>query len=426
MFTWFFLTLLLIVTSTQYWLMLRQQRNILLHRHRVPDAFQDTISLDDHQKAADYSIAKLKHNAIDLAIGTIMLLALTIGGGITWLDTQWQQVALAPLLNAMAVLISVFTLFWLIDLPSRIYKTFVIEERFGFNNTNALQFSRDLALETILAALIGLPLLALILWLIPEKLISEQPITDANSLWWFAVWLTWTSFTLLLQWLYPTVIAPLFNHFTPLADGTLKQSIETLLKQCGFTSQGIFVIDGSRRSGHGNAYFSGLGRNKRIVFYDTLLNTLNDDETIAVLAHELGHFHHRHIHKRMISMAVISLGLLALMAWLASQLWFYQGLGVSNASNYNALLLFILTLPVATFMLNPLGQMISRRHEFEADHFAATTSEARFLIQALIKLYQDNANTLTPDRLYSAFHDSHPPASIRIARLSDRMGGQNR
>ncbi|MCG8125544.1 MAG: M48 family metallopeptidase, partial [Candidatus Thiodiazotropha taylori] len=285
------------------------------------------------------------------------------------------------------------------------------EALFGFNRNTPQQYIKDRLIGLLLSILLGLPLL----WVILKLMAS------AGEYWWLAAWLVWLSFTLTISWAYPRFIAPLFNKFTPLSEGEMRERIGSLLQRCGFTSDGIFVMDGSKRSAHGNAYFTGFGKTKRIVFFDTLLEALNADEVEAVLAHELGHFHYKHIHKQMLVMALLSLGAMALLGWLSQQLWFYNGLGISEASNAAALLLFVLTIPVFTIFFTPLGSFLSRRHEFEADDYAVSQSSGEFLIQALVKLYQDNASTLTPDPLYSFFHDSHPPAPVRIAHISKQI-----
>ena len=300
----------------------------------------------------------------------------------------------------------------ILELPFSVYHTFVIEERFGFNRTSAATFAADLVKQALLMLLLGVPLAWAALWLMQES----------GRLWWFYLWLLWASFSLLMLWAYPAIIAPLFNKFTPLEDQTLQQRIQSLLDRCGFRSQGIYVMDGSRRSGHGNAYFTGLGRNKRIVFFDTLLKTLETDEIEAVLAHELGHFKRRHVQKRIVTMMLTSLGGLALLGWLIEQTWFYQGLGVQQPSNHLALLLFLMVAPIFTVFLQPLASWFSRKHEFEADDYAAEQASAADLVRALVKMYKENASTLTPDPLYSAFHDSHPPAPVRVAHLSTKMG----
>jgi STE24 endopeptidase len=310
------------------------------------------------------------------------------------------------------MLVSAFMIMALLELPFSVYHTFVIEERFGFNKTTPATFIGDMAKQTLLMLILGVPLAWAALWLMQES----------GSLWWLYLWLLWAGFSLLMLWAYPALIAPLFNKFTLLDDENLQQRIQSLLDRCGFKSQGIYVMDGSRRSGHGNAYFTGMGQNKRIVFFDTLLKTLEADEIEAVLAHELGHFKRKHVQKRIISMMLMSLAGLALLGWLIEQSWFYQGLGVQQPSNHLALLLFLMVSPVFTLFLQPLFSWFSRRHEFEADDYAATQASAADLIRALVKMYKENASTLTPDPLYSAFYDSHPPAPVRVAHLSTKTG----
>lgn len=300
------------------------------------------------------------------------------------------------------------TIMSLIDLPANAYQTFKIEQRFGFNRMSGSLFLADTGKQLLLSLILGLPLLWVILWLMD----------NAGQLWWFYAWAVWMGFSLFMMWLYPTVIAPIFNQFSPLEDEQLRQRIEQLLQRCGFKSNGIFVMDGSKRSSHGNAYFTGLGGNKRIVFFDTLLKSLDHDQIEAVLAHELGHFKHRHVTKRLITLAITSLLGLAILGWLMEQTWFFHGLGVSTPSTYMALMLFMLVLPSFTFFLSPLSSVIMRKHEFEADAFAAKQCDAQHLISALVVLYKDNASTLTPDPLYASFHYSHPPAAIRIQHLS--------
>ncbi|MDQ2696136.1 MAG: M48 family metallopeptidase, partial [Pseudomonadota bacterium] len=329
------------------------------------------------------------------------------GGGLELLDQSWRGLGWGPLATGMAVLVSAVVIGSLLDLPFTVYETFVLEERFGFNRTTPGLFVVDLARNLAVSLALGLPLAWVVLWLMQA----------GGGLWWLHVWLVWTGFSLLLVWAWPAFIAPLFNRFSPLGDQALKQRIEALLARCGFSSQGVFVMDGSRRSAHGNAYFTGTGNNKRIVFFDTLLDTLDGDQIEAVLAHELGHFRRHHVRTRLLTVFAASLLGLALLGWLIQQPWFFHGLGVSTPSNHAALLLFMFTAPVFTVFLRPLGSWLSRRHEFEADEYAARQSDAAALIQALVRLYRDNASTLTPDPLYSAFYDSHPPAAVRVAHL---------
>ncbi len=407
-FTYIFIFVLLAGFVLQWLLTQRQITNVRRHREQVPAAFSDKISIDDHHKAADYTVAKGFVNQAELVLSTIVLLIWTLGGGLQWLDTFWRAIALADITTGVGFIFSVVIIGAIIDIPFSIYRTFKLEQKFGFNKTTLKTFVSDLMKNTIIMSVIGLPLLALILWIMQSS----------GSLWWLYVWLTWFGFSLVMMWAYPAFIAPLFNEFRPLEEGELKTRIEGLLARNGFTSQGIFVMDGSSRSTHGNAYFTGLGANKRIVFFDTLIKELSADEIEAVLAHELGHFKCHHIRKRIIMLGAVFLAGFALLGWLINLPWFYQGLGVELASSYMALILFVLVAPVFTLFLQPLFSQMSRKHEFEADEFAAAQAEAGHLIQALVKLYKENANTLTPDHLYSAFHDSHPPAPIRIAHLS--------
>ena len=309
--------------------------------------------------------------------------------------------------HGSALVVSVVVLFSAIELPLTVYRTFVVEARYGFNRMTPALFVADLLKQALLAALLGIPLLVLVLWLMGEM----------GARWWLYVWLAWTGFNLLVLLIYPTFIAPLFNKFTPLADATLAGRIEALLARCGFRSQGLYVMDGSKRSSHGNAYFTGFGASKRIVLFDTLLARLAPPEVEAVLAHELGHYKRHHVWKRVLLLFVLSLALLWLLGGLIDQAWFYQGLGVSTRSAATGLLLFVLVMPVFTFLLHPLTSLYSRRHEYEADAYAAAHASAAELVKALVKLYQDNAATLTPDPLHSAFYDSHPPAATRVARL---------
>ncbi len=410
--TLIFLLFLILGTGLQIWLSQRHKSYVYKHQNVVPDAFAEKISLEEHQKAATYTLAKTNFSQKMLVIEVLVLLLWTLGGMLDIVDQAWRHLEWLDLWTGVAVFISFGLLSSLIDLPSDIYGTFRIEAQFGFNRTSPGLFFTDLLKGLILGLVIGVPFLALVLWLMAY----------AGEFWWVSVWAVWISFSLLMLWLYPTVIAPLFNKFKPLENDELKGRIEDLLKRNGFSSQGIFVMDGSKRTGHGNAYFTGLGRNKQIVFFDTLLNTLNADEVIAVLAHEVGHFKRKHLQKRLVLMSILSLAGLAFLGWLMQQDWFYSGLGVSTHSTYMALLLFTLVLPVFSFFLQPLMAWLSRKHEFEADEFAAGQANPLTLIQALVKLYKDNASTLTPDPLYSAFYDSHPPAPVRIAHLS-RING---
>ncbi len=410
-FTWIFLAALAAYLGLKLWLAQRQLRHVGEHRAAVPQAFADRIALADHQKAADYTLTNARQGRLELVYSTLLLLGWTLGGGLQWLDSSWQRLGWDAVPTGVAVLISTFLIIGILELPFTVYHTFVIEQRFGFNRTTAGTFLADLLKQTLLMLVLGIPLAWAALWLMQES----------GHLWWLYLWLLWAGFSLLMLWAYPALIAPLFNKFTPLENQDLRQRIQSLLDRCGFRSQGIFVMDGSRRSGHGNAYFTGLGRNKRIVFFDTLLDTLEAAEIEAVLAHELGHVKRRHVQKRIATMMLTSLAGLALLGWLSTQIWFYQGLGVQQASNHLALLLFLMVAPIFTVFLQPLASWFSRKHEFEADDYAAEQASAADLVRALVKMYKENASTLTPDPLYSAFHDSHPPAPVRVAHLSSKI-----
>jgi STE24 endopeptidase len=407
-FTYLFLSLLLLTTLTRLWLARRHVAHIQAHRNAVPTSFADSITLDAHQRAADYSSAKTRMAMVESVVQAALLLALTIGGILQWLDTSWLAVLPdSDLLRGALVIVSAFAISSLVDVPFDYYRSFVVDQRFGFNKMTRAMFVSDLVKHALVGVALGAPLLFAALWLMK----------GAGEGWWLYLWLVWSAFNLLMLALYPTLIAPLFNKFSPLTDATLKSRIEALLSKCGFRSQGLFVMDGSRRSSHGNAYFTGFGSAKRVVFFDTLLQRLDADEIEAVLAHELGHYKHHHVMKRIALLFAVSFAGLALLGWLVDQHWFYQGLGVENPSNHMALLLFLLVSPVFTFLLRPLLASYARRNEFEADAYAASHSSARHLVEALVKLYRDNASTLTPDPLHSTFYDSHPPASIRIAKL---------
>lgn len=407
LFSYIFLTALLGSFAVQCALLYRHWAHVSLHKDKVPEQFRDKVPLAAHQKAAAYTCAKSKLASVELVIATVMLLLWTLGGGLDLLDNVWRGSGLPELWIGTGFMLSVMLISSVLGLPLSLYHTFVLEEKFGFNKTTARVFITDLMKNTALSIIIGVPLLALILWLM----------ANAGKLWWLYVWMTWFGFSLFMMWFYPAFIAPLFNKFRPLDNTVLKSRIEGLLTRNGFASQGIFVMDGSSRSTHGNAYFTGMGSNKRIVFFDTLMNELTHEEIEAVLAHELGHFKCNHVKKRIMILGVLILAGFALLGWLIDKPWFYEGLGVSNASTWTALTLFMMVVPVFTFYMEPLMSYYSRLHEFEADNFAAAQGSSKDLIQALVKLYKENANTLTPDPLYSAFHDSHPPAPVRIAHL---------
>ena len=406
-FTVVFLAALALSTGLRLWLDLRHLRHVRAHREQVPADFFGRIELVDHRKAADYTAAKVRIGLAEIVVDALVLLALTLGGVLGWIDQALRDGLGSGYLHGLALFACAGLLGFVIGLPASLYRTFVIEARFGFNKLTWPLWLADLAKGAALTVLIGGPLLLAVLWLMDAM----------GKNWWFYVWLVWLATNLLILFLYPTVIAPLFNKFTPLEDAALKQRIEALLARCGFASSGLFVMDGSKRSAHGNAYFTGFGRSKRIVFFDTLLEKLAPQEIEAVLAHELGHFRHRHVIKRIALSAALSLAFLWLLGQIIDQPWFFDGLKVGAGGTAMGLLLFSMVLPVFLFPLAPLTSSLSRKHEFEADAYAAQQTAAGDLIAALVKLYRDNAATLTPDPLHSLFHDSHPPASQRIARL---------
>jgi STE24 endopeptidase len=401
----FVLTLIL-----RFWLANRHVRHVLANRAQVPAEFATSIPLAAHQKAADYTVAKTKFGLAALLFSSGVLIGFTLLGGLQWLAATLLPLTGPGMRYQISLLLAFAAISGLLDLPFDYYRQFVLEHRFGFNKMTLGLWLADMAKGVLLGAVIGLPLIWVVLALMEKT----------GALWWLYAWLVWSGFQLLMMVLFPTVIAPLFNKFTPLADVSLKARIEALMQRVGFASKGLFVMDGSKRSAHGNAYFSGFGANKRIVFFDTLLARLAPQEIEAVLAHELGHFKLKHIIKRIGVMFAVSLGLLALLGYLKGRTWFYAGLGVDPlfASDAMALILFMLVLPVFTFVLSPLTSISSRKHEFEADAFAATHTDARDLVSALVKMYEDNASTLTPDPLHSAFYDSHPPATVRIRHLN--------
>jgi STE24 endopeptidase len=409
-----FAAALLVSVALKFWLATRQMRHVAAHRAEVPAAFAATVPLAAHQKAADYTLVRSRFALLSLALGSAVLLGWTLLGGLDVLNTVVRD-AVQPRFGSMAYQLSLLVAFALIggllDAPLEIYNTFRIEQRFGFNRMTWRLYLADVAKGLLIGAAIGLPLAALVLWLM----------ASAGAWWWLAAWLAWVAFQLLMLVIYPTIIAPLFNKFEPLPDESLKQRVQALMARCGFAAKGLFVMDGSRRSAHANAYFTGLGAAKRVVFFDTLLTRLTAGEVEAVLAHELGHFKLRHVPKRMVTIFAASLAALALLGWLSQQQWFYTGLGVTpNLGAPNdalALLLFLLALPPFGFMLMPLAARVSRRHEFEADAYACVHASGRDLASALLKLHEDNAGTLTPDPVYVAFYYSHPAASERLAAL---------
>lgn len=412
-FTLVFLAALLLTALIQVWLAARHIRHIRAHQNKVPDDFARQIDLADHRKAADYTCAKTRAGYPGILLHVVLLLIFTLGGGLSALSNFWAGWLSDPLAQGMALIISTFFIMGIAEIPLSYYRTFVIEAQYGFNKMTRGMFFTDLIKQSVLGLLLGAPLLFCFLWLM-EKM---------GENWWLYAWFAWITFNLFVLAIYPTWIAPLFNKFTPLEDAALKTRIEQLMNKCGFKASGLFVMDGSRRSNHGNAYFTGFGKTKRIVFFDTLLSRLNPGEIEAVLAHELGHFKHRHVIKRIATSFAMSLAFLWILGYLMGQSWFYEGLGVSVStvpSTAMALLLFFLVMPVFTFLFHPISSIYSRKHEFEADAYAAQNSSADDLIHALVKLYQDNAATLTPDPLHSAFYDSHPPAAIRVAHLQSQ------
>ncbi len=409
-FTYLFLAFLLASTLVQVYLSLRQKHYVSAHRAEVPAAFADKISLGEHQKAADYTLAKGAFGRLELLIGLVILLGWTLGGGLDWLDGVWRHLGWGELATGTAVIVSLMVISGLLEIPASLYRTFVLEERFGFNQMTLSTYITDTLKSTALALVIGVPLVMLILWLMKS----------AGDLWWLYAWAALTAFSLFITWAYPKFIAPLFNKFSPLEEGEVANRIHALLERTGFNSKGVFVMDGSKRSAHGNAYFTGFGKNKRIVFFDTLLKHLTPAQVEAVLAHELGHFKRKHVIKGMALSMLLTLSGFMVLAWLMRQDWFYTSLGISQPSTYMALLLFVMVSPVFTFFIGPMMAWWSRKHEFEADDFAAEQSSGTELINALVGLYKENASTLTPDPVYSAFYDSHPPATIRIAHLQQQ------
>ena len=411
-FTYVFAAALLVSVLLRFWLAGRQIRHVVRHRDQVPPSFADRIGLDAHQRAASYTVARARLGLVETVVSAALLLVFTLLGGLQFLmDAAAALFPRSPMLAQLGFVAGVALAGSIVDLPIEAWRRFRLEQRFGFNRMSPRLFVVDTAKSLLLGAAFGLPLLALVLWLMQVS----------GELWWLWTWFAWIAFSVMAMLVFPTLIAPMFNRFEPLPDGELRTRVERLLARCGFRSKGLFVMDGSRRSAHGNAYFTGLGRSKRIVFFDTLISRLDADEIEAVLAHELGHFQLRHVPKRIAASFVLSLGALWLLGWLSQQPWFFQSLGLTplpGMSNAAALVLIFLVLPVFAFPLQPLFALLSRRHEFEADAFAAAHADPRHLVSALVKLYQDNASTLTPDPVHSAFHDTHPPAVQRIGRLA--------
>ena len=413
-FTLLFAAVLALGLLIRFYLASRQIRHVARRRDEVPAAFASSISLASHQKAADYTIAKSRFGILEMAFGAAVLLGWTLLGGIDALNRALTNSALADygsLVPQLALLAAFGFISGLLDLPFTLYTTFRLEDRFGFNKMTFKLWLTDLLKSTLVGLVVGLPIAALILWLMDS----------AGMWWWLWAWAVWAGFNLLALVLFPTVIAPLFNKFRPLEDETLKARVTALMQRCGFAAKGLYVMDGSKRSAHANAYFTGFGAAKRVVFYDTLLKQLSPGEVDAVLAHELGHFKHKHIIKRIVLMFAMSLAGFALLGWLSSQLWFYIGLGVrpnlTAANDALALLLFLMVVPMVSFFVSPVMAQFSRKHEFEADAYAISQTDGRDLQSALLKLYQDNASTLTPDPLFVKFYYSHPPASERLGRM---------
>ncbi|MCP4699263.1 MAG: M48 family metallopeptidase [Gammaproteobacteria bacterium] len=408
-FTVLFVVALFLDVVLEWWLAQRQMAFVSARRDLVPGAFSEKVKAEEHAKAAAYTLTKTGFRQKLLLFEMALLLLWTLGGLLNAMDQAWRGLEWSPLWTSVAFLASVMVLSAVLELPAAVYQTFVIEARFGFNRTTAKVFIVDLLRSAALFLIFGMPLITLVLWLME----------NAGSEWWLSVWAVWIGVNLIALWAYPAFIAPLYNKFKPLENARLCERIDRLLQRNGFSSQGIFVMDGSKRSSHGNAYFTGLGANKRIVFYDTLVSSLSESEVEAVLAHEVGHFKRKHVQKRIALMAALSLGGLALLGWLMQQAWFYNGLGMEQASTHAALVLFLFVIPpMVSVFFQPFLAWSSRRREFEADEFAAAQTSAAALSQALVKLYKENAATLTPDPLYSAFYDSHPPAPVRVAHLA--------
>jgi len=412
-FTLAFLIALILTTLAQLWLAARHVRHVTAHRGSVPSEFAGQIGSAAHQKAADYTCARTRVGMLETVVGALVLLAFTLGGGLQWISSSLTRF-LQPdgYAHGIALIFTVVAIGGILDLPFGLYRTFVIESRFGFNRMTLRLYFVDLAKQAAVGILLGAPLVFCVLWLM----------TVTGKAWWLYAWLTWVGFNLIVVMLYPTLIAPLFNRFSPLEDEDLKHRIEHLIARCGFRTQGLYVIDSSRRSSHGNAYFTGFGAAKRIVLFDTLIDRLAPAEIEAVLAHELGHYNYRHVWKRMALLFGASLGLLWVLGYLIGEPWFYQALNVQSQTHAMALVLFFMVVPTFAFLLQPVMSVYSRHHEFQADAYAARYAGAPDMVRALVKLYSDNATTLTPDPLHSAVYDSHPPASLRIARLQTDGG----
>jgi STE24 endopeptidase len=400
--------------AVKFWLAGRQARSVQAHRGAVPAPFDQQISLAAHQRAADYTLARLRFGLVSETVGAVLLLAWTLLGGLALLNT-WLRDAVQPqhgdLVYQLALIAGFSLVGGLIDLPLEWLRVFRLEQRFGFNRMTQKLFFIDLAKGTALSIAIGLPLVAVVLWVMRAT----------GEFWWFWAWGLWVGFALLMQVIFPIWIAPWFNRFEPLTDNAMAERVQSLMARCGFTAKGLFVMDGSTRSSHVNAYFGGMGRSKRVVLFDTLLQRLGGREVEAVLAHELGHFHHKHILFMMLRSFAASLVAFAALGWLARQPAFYAGLGVppnlQTANDALALLLFLLATPPFLYFLSPLAARWSRRNEFEADAYACAQTDGADLASALLKLHEDNGSTLTPDPVYARFYYSHPPASERLAAL---------
>ena len=398
--------------GVQWWLSWRQVRQVRANRDQVPAAFAEVVTADEHRKAADYTVARQRLGRLETGCDAAILLLLTLGGGLDWLGRLASGFGLGPVLQGTLHVLLVLLVLGVLSLPFAVYRTFVLEQRFGFNRTTPATFVADLAKGLLLGALLGGAIITVVLW----------TMGTVAQLWWLVAWACWMTFSLLLLWAWPRWIAGLFNKFSPLRDAELRGRIDALLSRCGFRASDVYVMDGSKRSAHGNAYFTGLGREKRIVFFDTLLQSLTPVQVEAVLAHELAHFKLRHIPQRLVVSSVTTFVGFALLGWLAERAWFYEGLGVARPSDAAALLLFVLAVPAFTWVLTPLAAAWSRKHEFEADEFAARFSDGPELARALVSMYRENASTLTPDPLHSAFYDSHPPPVVRISRLASARG----
>ena len=408
-FTFVFLFAVLTSVLALLWLNFRQDKAINNSYNSVPEGFSDSIKLEDHQKAGNYTKAKLLLNHFEIIFSTIILLVWTIGGGMNWLDIYWSQKITNPILMGTTFIISITMISSFIDLPFSIYRTFILEHKFGFNRMTIKTFIGDFFIDIAQGLIFMVPLIYAVLYLMGLEAIRD--------FWWIYVWILFSFFILTMMWIYPTFIATWKNKFKPLENEALRSRITDLLDRTGFKSDGIYVMDGSKRSSHGNAYFTGIGKNKRIVFFDTLLKGIEDKEIEAILAHELGHFHYKHNRQRIFSLLTFFFVSFALLGYLINQVWFYNGLGISKPSSHTALILFSFALPVFSFFITPIGNLISRKHEFQADAFAASHTDANDLISSLIKLYKENSSSLSPDKYYSAFHDSHPSAVLRIERL---------